>query len=62
MCEDGKLMSIDELIDYLPDKPTKGTIYVWTCNNKIPYIKKGKKLFFVKEKIDIWDANRTTSS
>ena len=56
----GKItLTIDELIEYLPDKPKKSTIYVWTSTGKIPYIKIGKKLFFEKSKIDAWNENRT---
>lgn len=51
------LLTIEELQEYLPDKPKKSTIYVWTCEKRVPYIKKGKKLFFDKSKIDTWDKN-----
>jgi len=50
------LLTIEELREYLPDKPTKSTVYRWTCENKIPYKKFGKKLFFDQSEIDTWNA------
>jgi len=49
-----KWMSIDELKDYLPDHPTKNTIYSWVSTRKIPNHKGGKKLRFLKSEIDQW--------
>lgn len=46
--------SIDDLIKYLPDKPVKSTVYLWTHSLTIPFHKKGKKLTFLKSEIDNW--------
>lgn len=47
-------LNINDLIDYLPDHPTKATIYSWVGMRKIPYHKGGKKLRFLKTEIDAW--------
>ena len=47
-------LSLTELCEYLPDKPSKATIYGWVHFKKIPYYKKGKALFFKKSEIDRW--------
>jgi excisionase family DNA binding protein len=47
-------MNIDGLIDYLPDKPAKATVYGWVSERKIPHHKGGKKLRFLKSEIDAW--------
>jgi len=52
-------MNIDELIDYLPDKLKKSTIYVYVCKKIIPAKKIGNKLFFDKLLIDKWNESRT---
>lgn len=49
-----KMMSIAQLIEYLPEKPAKQTVYGWVNDRKIPYEKHGKRLFFVKSEIDEW--------
>lgn len=49
-----KKLSIDQLIDYLPEHPAKQTVYGWVSNRKIPYQKHGSKLFFVQSDIDNW--------
>ena len=49
-----KWLNIDDLCEYLPDKPAKQTVYGWVCKKKIPYHKKGKKLQFLKSEIDRW--------
>ena len=46
--------NLQELCDYLPDKPAKQTVYGWICHHSIPYHKKGKKLQFSKSEIDAW--------
>lgn len=46
--------SLKELCSYLPDKPTKQTVYGWVCNKIIPVHKTGKKLRFSKLEIDSW--------
>ena len=47
-------LNLTELCEYLPDKPSKATIYGWVHFKKIPYYKKGKALFFKKSEIDRW--------
>lgn len=42
------------LCDYLPDKPSKPTVYSWVHLGLIPYHKGGKKLRFLKSEIDSW--------
>ena len=46
--------SLDELINYLPDKPVKATVYGWVHYKSIPYHKGGKRLRFLKSDIDKW--------
>jgi excisionase family DNA binding protein len=46
--------SIDELIDYLPGKPAKATIYGKVHSREIPHKKVGKRLAFLKSEIDQW--------
>ena len=45
---------LKELCEYLPDKPSKATIYSWIHNRTIPFHKGAKKLRFLKSEIDIW--------
>lgn len=49
-------LSVDELCEYLPDRPSKQTVYGWVCHKQIPYHKKTKKLAFLKSEIDEWVA------
>lgn len=49
------LMTLEELREYLPDKPKPTTIYRYVCDGVIPYYKFGKKLFFSKSEIDQWN-------
>ncbi|MBR5434805.1 MAG: helix-turn-helix domain-containing protein [Bacteroidales bacterium] len=49
-----KWMSINDLIEYLPDKTARATIYGWVSQGLIPYHKYGKKLTFLKSEIDNW--------
>jgi len=46
--------TIEDLCEYLPDKPKKTTIYQWIHYGKIPYHKKGKRIRFLKSEIDEW--------
>lgn len=46
--------NIDQLREYLPDKPARATIYGWVSNRQIPYHKGGKRLRFLKSEIDQW--------
>jgi len=45
---------IQDLCDYLPDKPAKATVYTWVRERRIPYHKQSKKLAFLKSEIDSW--------
>lgn len=56
-------MSIDELCSYLPDKPSRATVYGWVNMRKIPYHKRTKKLAFLRSEIDGWmqEARRKTA-
>ena len=47
-------LDLNELCNYLPDKPVKPTVYGWVHSCIIPCHKKGKKLFFLKSEIDSW--------
>lgn len=47
-------LSLSELCEYLPDHPSKPTVYGWVCNRQIPYYKVGKRLSFRKSEIDEW--------
>ena len=45
---------LNELINYLPDKPAKATVYGWVHSGLIPCNKGAKKLRFLKSEIDNW--------
>ena len=49
-----KWLNINELCEYLPDKPSINTIYKWVSKNRIPFhkIPGHKRLRFLKEEID----------
>jgi excisionase family DNA binding protein len=47
-------MNLTELCEYLPDHPTKPTVYGWVHQNAIPCKKGGKHLRFLKSEIDAW--------
>jgi len=47
-------MDLIEVCNYIPDKPTKPTVYGWVHSNNIPFHKGGKKLRFLKSEIDNW--------
>lgn len=47
-------MNLDQLVLYLPDKPSKATIYRKVRNREIPFTKRGKHLIFQRSKIDSW--------
>jgi excisionase family DNA binding protein len=49
-----KLMTVEELCEYLPDQPVKQTIYGYIWRNAIPYKKLGKRVFFRKDLINKW--------
>lgn len=46
--------NLDELCNYLPDRPAKQTIYGWIHTGLIPSHKNLKKLRFLKSEIDLW--------
>ncbi len=45
---------LNELCNYLPDKPAKATAYGWVHAGLIPCHKGAKKLRFLKSEIDEW--------
>lgn len=47
-----QIMNVEELAKYLG--MSTSTIYKKTSDMEIPRIKKGKKLYFIKEEIDEW--------
>lgn len=52
--EPNKWFTIDELIEYLPEKPAKQTIYGMVSSGRIPFAKRSKRLLFLKSQIDEW--------
>lgn len=46
--------NLNELCNYLPDKPAKATVYNWVHTGLIPCHKGQKKLRFLKSEIDNW--------
>jgi hypothetical protein len=55
--EEDKLMTIEQLRDYLPEHPARQTCYQWVNNRLIDYEKHGNRLYFRKSSIDYWLAN-----
>ena len=55
--EPDRVLNLNQLIDYLPEKPARQTVYGWVNYRKIPYHKEGKKLLFRKSEIDQWLRN-----
>lgn len=47
-----RYLGVEELSEYLG--VTQGTIYVWVCHKKIPYIKVGRLVKFDLHKIEDW--------
>ena len=47
-------MNLNELCEYMPDRPSKATVYGWVNLGKIPVHKGGKKLRCLKSEIDNW--------
>ena len=48
-------MNVDQLIDYLPGKPSKQTVYCWVNSATIPHHKPSQgRLAFRKSEIDKW--------
>lgn len=52
--ESDRWFNLQELCEYLPDRPARQTVYSWIGQRLIPYHKKGKKLQFLKSEIDNW--------
>lgn len=52
--ESDKWFNLQELCEYLPDRPARQTVYGWIGQRLIPFHKKGKKLQFLKSEIDSW--------
>ena len=51
-----ELMTIQQVSKYL--KLAVPTLYGYTAKNKIPYIKKGRRVYFLKKDIDVWHRER----
>ncbi len=49
-----KWLNLNELCEYLPQKPSKATLYAKLAKNEIPAHKRGKKWFFLKDEIDTY--------
>lgn len=47
-----KLMSIDDAANFL--NVSKSTIYTWTSNKQIPFLKRGKRLYFKEADLLKW--------
>ena len=47
-----RFLGIDDFSDYLG--VPKGTLYVWVCQKKIPYLKVGKLVKFDLREIENW--------
>ena len=47
-----RFLGIEELAQYLGVK--KGTLYVWACQRRIPYLKIGRLLKFDAREIEDW--------
>lgn len=52
--QEDRWFTVDEICDYLPEKPAKSTLYAWIGQHHIPYHKTGKRLRFLKSEIDEW--------
>lgn len=52
--ETERWLNLNELCEYLPDKPSKSTVYDWVHDRNIPVHKGPKKLRFLKSEIDAW--------
>lgn len=52
--EPDKFFTLDELVQYDPEKRAKQTFYGLVSRGEIPYHKRGKRLTFLKSEIDVW--------
>ena len=48
------LMTMEDLMEYLPGTPARQTIYGWINDRRIPFEKHGKRLYFKKSVIKRW--------
>ncbi len=55
-----RFLGIRDCAEYLG--VTKGTLYVWVCHRKIPYVKVGRLVKFDLVRIDKWLASNTVES
>lgn len=46
--------NLKEVIEYIPDRPSRATVYGWCSSGSIPVHKGGKRLRFLKSEIDSW--------
>jgi len=49
-----KWFDLQDLCNYLPDKPSKPTVYGWVRDGLIPVNKGSKRLRFLKSQVDLW--------
>jgi excisionase family DNA binding protein len=47
-----RFIGIEELAAYLG--LAKGTVYIWVCQKKIPYLKMGRLVKFDLREIELW--------
>lgn len=47
-----KIMSLTEFCEYA--RLSRGTVYKLTSQQKVPHSKRGKRLYFDREKVDAW--------
>jgi len=47
-------LTLDDLCQYLPDKPAKSTLYLKLSKGELPGHKTGKKWYFYKNDIDVY--------
>ena len=55
-----RFLGIRDCAEYLG--VSKGTLYVWVCHRKIPYVKVGRLVKFDLVRIDKWLASTTVES
>jgi hypothetical protein len=55
--ETDELFTVEQLREYLPEKPARQTVYGWVCNRDIEFKKYGKRLYFRKSVVDRWLQN-----
>lgn len=50
--EASKLMTVEELADYL--NLSAGTIYGWVARKEVPFVRAGRALRFRRDEVDQW--------